>query len=74
LTYNPPPEDIKARLTQRSDDTAEKLTVRLQVFHAQSKPIIKHYAQSAGVHVLKIDGTKPSHEVFQAIHAKLSED
>eukprot|EP00930_Biecheleria_cincta_P037428 TRINITY_DN2568_c0_g1_i1.p1 TRINITY_DN2568_c0_g1~~TRINITY_DN2568_c0_g1_i1.p1 ORF type:complete len:514 (+),score=104.39 TRINITY_DN2568_c0_g1_i1:51-1544(+) len=36
LKFKPPPEDetIKARLTQRSDDTAEKLKTRLQGYHS----------------------------------------
>jgi len=73
LTFNPPPPEVKDRLTQRSDDTPEKLTVRLKAFHEQSAPIIDYYQNSTGVPVLKIDGTKPSKEVFQIIHKKLSE-
>jgi len=73
LTLNPPPPEVKDRLTQRSDDTPEKLSVRLKAFHEQSAPIINHYEKNTKVPVLKIDGTKPPKEVFQIIKAKLSE-
>jgi adenylate kinase family enzyme len=43
LTFNPPPLEVKERLTHRSDDTPEKLTVRLKAFHEQSAPIIDYY-------------------------------
>lgn len=73
LKFNPPPADIVPRLTQRSDDTPEKLRTRLALFHAQSAPIITHYEKNTKVPVLKIDGSKPSKDVFSIISQKLSE-
>jgi adenylate kinase len=73
LKFNPPPAEIVSRLTQRSDDTEEKLTVRLKAFHEQSAPIINHYEKNTGVPVLKIDGSRPTKDVFQIIKNKLSE-
>jgi len=73
LKFSPPPPEVAGRLTQRSDDTPEKLKTRLSVFHSQSNPIIEHYEKNTKVPVLKIDGTKPSKEVFQIIQKKLSE-
>ncbi|CAM9321757.1 unnamed protein product [Choristocarpus tenellus] len=49
--FNPPKvagiDDVTGEpLTQRSDDTAEKLKSRLEAFHKQTQPVINHYNKS----------------------------
>jgi len=73
LKYSPPPQEIVGRLTQRSDDTPDKLKTRLEVFHSQSAPIISHYENVTKVPVLKVDGTKSKDAIFDVISKKLSE-
>mmetsp|Transcript_8912 Transcript_8912/g.16078 ORF Transcript_8912/g.16078 Transcript_8912/m.16078 type:complete len:245 (+) Transcript_8912:78-812(+) len=47
LTFKPPPnEEVRARLTQRSDDTEEKLQKRLRAYHSNHDAIVEHYAQN----------------------------
>jgi len=44
ITYNPPKDDeVKARLVQRSDDTVDKIKVRLQAYHENLKGILKQF-------------------------------
>ena len=43
LTNKPPPKDIMHRLTQRSDDTEEKLRTRLQTHHDNVKAVVSYY-------------------------------
>ena len=38
-------------LMQRSDDTADKLRTRLEVFHAQTQPVINYYSAGGKVRV-----------------------
>ena len=68
LTFDPPPAELAPRLTHRSDDTAEKATVRLAQFHEHLGAILAAY-QTVTV---EIDGTKPKKEVFSKIQEVLS--
>ena len=43
LKHKPPPEDIKDRLIQRSDDTAEKVKTRLQSHHSNVDAVLGYY-------------------------------
>lgn len=72
LKFNPPPPEVVGRLTQRSDDTEDKLRVRLASFHANSGAIISYY-KANGDPVLTLDGTRKADEVFGDISKKLSE-
>lgn len=60
-----PPEDetVKARLVQRSDDTEEKVKVRLEQFHANVDAVRNSYEDIS----ITIDGTKKPDEVSKAI-------
>ena len=43
LKHKPPPEDVKDRLIQRSDDTAEKVETRLQSHHSNVDAVLGYY-------------------------------
>ena len=43
LKHKPPPEDVKDRLIQRSDDTAEKVKTRLQSHHSNVEAVLSYY-------------------------------
>ena len=54
---------------QRADDTEEALGKRLQSYHAQTVPILTHYAP-AGV-VKKVDANTTPEAVWSSIDAVL---
>ena len=43
LKHKPPPENVKDRLIQRSDDTAEKVKTRLQSHHSNVDAVLGYY-------------------------------
>lgn len=53
LKHKPPPEDVKDRLIQRSDDTAEKVKTRLQSHHSNVDAVLDYY-KDVLVEVLKV--------------------
>ncbi len=66
--YSKPPKDDEkcdlhphAKLVQRSDDTAEKIKIRLETYNGQTKPLIDYYDSSGRLH--RIDGTKKQEEI-----------
>ena len=62
MTFNPPEdEEIANRLTQRSDDTEEKVKVRLEAFHKNISSIIDCYTDV----MVKIIGTGDKHTIFK---------
>jgi adenylate kinase len=68
MTFSPPDdEEILARLDQRSDDTEEKVKVRLEQFHANVEAVKGSYEDI----MVKIDGNQApqvvSKEIFDAI-------
>jgi adenylate kinase len=65
-TFSPPPpedEALLARLEQRSDDTEEKVKVRLQQFHANVDAVKDKYTEISVV----IDGNRKPSDVSQDI-------
>lgn len=71
MTFSPPDDDeIRARLEQRSDDTEEKVKVRLEQFHANVEAVKDSYTDIS----VSIDGNQApdvvSKAVFEAIAAK----
>ena len=52
-------------LMQRADDTEEALTQRLEAYHAQTVPILDHYAPN-GV-VSKVDANVAPDQVWESI-------
>ncbi|KAK1266025.1 hypothetical protein QJS04_geneDACA009069 [Acorus gramineus] len=69
LKYSPPEnEEIAARLTQRFDDTEEKVKLRLVTYHKNLESVISIYNDV----IVKVDGSLPKEEVFERIDAILS--
>ena len=59
MTFSPPEdEEVLARLEQRSDDTEEKVKVRLEQFHANINSLKSNYTNiksiSTGIHRLTL--------------------
>ena len=57
-------------LTQREDDKPETLKHRLEVFHAQTKPLVELYERQGLLR--RFDGTRPAAEVNDHIRATLA--
>ncbi|KAL9173415.1 hypothetical protein ABFS82_03G113000 [Erythranthe guttata] len=70
LKYSPPEtEEIAARLTQRFDDTEEKVKLRLVTHNSNVEDVLSMY----GDITVKLDGSQPKLEVFSQIDSILSE-
>eukprot|EP00541_Cyclophora_tenuis_P018842 CAMPEP_0116557868 /NCGR_PEP_ID=MMETSP0397-20121206/9488_1 /TAXON_ID=216820 /ORGANISM="Cyclophora tenuis, Strain ECT3854" /LENGTH=277 /DNA_ID=CAMNT_0004083391 /DNA_START=164 /DNA_END=997 /DNA_ORIENTATION=+ len=64
LTFSPPEDDeVMARLVQRSDDTEDKVKVRLEQFHANVDAVKGSYTDIS----VDVDGTKTPQMVSQVI-------
>jgi len=69
LTFSPPEtEEIAARLTQRSDDDAEKVKTRVAAYHNNINAIIDSYRSI----MKRLDGTQNKTVVFSTIESLLS--
>lgn len=69
MTFSPPSdESVVARLVHRSDDTEEKVKVRLEQFHANVDAVSDSY-QSISV---TIDGNQAPQKVTDAIFTAVS--
>lgn len=71
MTFSPPEdEEIRSRLVQRSDDTEEKVKVRLEQFHANVDAVKDSYIDIMVV----IDGNRApsivSKDIIDAIESK----
>jgi len=74
MTFSPPEDpEVLARLVQRSDDTEEKVVVRLEQFHANVEAVRGYYKDIA----VTIDGTSSpvnvAEEIKTAVKGKLLE-
>jgi adenylate kinase len=64
MKFSPPEdEEVLARLEQRSDDTEEKVKVRLEQFHANVEAVKGSYKDIA----VEVDGTSKPEEVSKTI-------
>ena len=77
LELDVPEDELMTRLIKRgkesgrSDDNEDTIKKRLDVYHAQTQPLIEYYSKQG---ILKsVDGTKPMDEVFSAIVGILGE-
>jgi adenylate kinase len=69
MTFSPPEdEEVLARLEQRSDDTEEKVKVRLEQFHANVEAVKGSYDDIS----VDIDGTQAPTDVAALIDAAIS--
>ena len=60
MKFDPPPEDIKGRLTRRSDDEEGTIRTRLQTYRTQIESILPYFRDV----VFKFDGTAKPDVVF----------
>jgi len=67
IKFNPPPEEIVGRLTQRSDDTEEKARNRLATHHKNVDAVVESYKDI----LVTIDGNRPREAVFADIEKSL---
>ncbi|KAI3672628.1 hypothetical protein L6452_38724 [Arctium lappa] len=69
LTYSPPEtEEIAARLTQRFDDTEERVKLRLQTHNQNVESVLSLFEDIT----VKVDGSLPKEDVFAKIDSALS--
>ncbi|MDX1352970.1 MAG: adenylate kinase [Thiomicrorhabdus sp.] len=80
IVYNPPKVEGKddetgEDLVQRDDDKPEVVKDRLNVYHAQTAPLVDYYtnvaANNPALKYIKVDGTQPIAEVEAAIMQSL---
>jgi len=62
---SPPPSDGKHRLIQRPDDKEEVIGKRLEVYEAQTKPLVKYYEAAGLLRVVDADADVDT--VFKSI-------
>jgi len=63
IKFDPPPPEIANRLIQRSDDSAEKLNVRLQHYHQCLDAIHQFYKDKW----VTVNGSQPKETVYTEI-------
>lgn len=63
-------EKCGGELLQRKDDNPETVNSRLQVYQAQTAPLIEYYAK-AGI-LVNVDGNLAPSQVFEEVKAKLA--
>lgn len=54
-------------LLQRSDDTSEKVKVRLETYEENTKPLLDYYEDSG--RLVKIDGTRDPEEIYRELES-----
>lgn len=73
-SFNPPAQEgicdkCGGELMQRSDDTPEAVTKRLEIYYEQTEPVLDYY-RDAGL-LIDIDGNQPIDDVTVSILARL---
>jgi len=82
VVFNPPRVEGKddatgEDLVQREDDREETVRKRLEVYHAQTEPLIEYYSawsrsgEAAAPRYVKVDGIGPVEEIRDRIFAGL---
>ena len=76
IQYNPPKTEntcdvCGSQLVLRDDDKAETVKKRLDVYHAQTQPLIDYYTKKQVL--VQVDGTQDINKVFEDIVAILGE-
>jgi adenylate kinase len=78
VCFKPPQSDETCdqhpgvKLSQRTDDTAEKIRVRLETYDEQTRPLLDYYEMSHRLH--RIEGTKQAEEIYQDIAVVIKGD
>jgi len=78
--YNPPKEEGKDDITgeeliQRADDEESTVRKRLEVYHAQTSPLIDYYASQTGAgapNYIRVEGVGSVDDIKQQVLAKLA--
>ena len=84
ITFNPPKEDGKDDVTgealiQRDDDKEETVRNRLDVYHAQTEPLIDYYknwessGESAAPKYVRIEGVGKVEDIREQIYSALGQ-
>ena len=84
ITFNPPKEDGKDDVTgealiQRDDDKEETVRNRLDVYHAQTEPLIDYYknwessGESAAPKYIRIEGVGKVDDIREQIYSALGQ-
>jgi adenylate kinase len=60
----------EAQLTQRADDTAEKVRVRLETYNRETAPLLDYYQSTGRLH--RVDGTRSPEEIYGDIEKILN--
>lgn len=59
-------------LTQRADDTAEKVRVRLETYNRETAPLLDYYQSTGRLH--RVDGTRSPEEIYSNIEKILNRE
>jgi len=76
LYFKPPKSDTvcdfhpTAELQQRSDDSLDKVQVRLETYQRQTKPVIDYYRNSGRLRI--VDGTKEPEAIYADLERVIS--
>lgn len=71
LKYSPPPADnaeLLARLVHRSDDTEEKVKVRIDAYNNNLSSIVSKYGKQR----IMVDGNRPPNAVWRELKARVA--
>jgi adenylate kinase len=70
LEFDMPDDDaVRERLVQREDDAPEAVENRLDVFEAETEPVLEHYRDHGGY--VEVDGEQPPDAVWGDIDAAI---
>lgn len=58
----------RLKLRAREDDTAEKITTRLKIYHSKTDPLIKYFESNQSYKVIKIDASQPIPAIEKQVH------
>src|SRR6266542_3132807 len=78
LYFMPPKVDelcdrhLGVKLDQRTDDTPEKISVRLKTYEEQTRPLVGYYEQSHRLN--RIDGTQEPEAIYRQIEGFIKSD
>lgn len=62
----------EAELIHRSDDTAEKVRVRLDTYNRETEPVLDYYQRTGRLH--RVDGTRAPQEIYRDVERIVSTD
>jgi adenylate kinase len=78
IYFKPPKSDnrcdshAEAQLIHRTDDTSDKVRVRLETYKRETAPLLDYYQHTGRLH--RVDGVKPAEEIYREIERIISTD